>query len=274
MKRLLIILLFLCIQNITFAGTNNWPQPAITYVVQKGETWDDLAKKFDIPARLLQRFNNSNTKKTLRTSQRISIPEKITYKIKHNETALKIAVSHGMTFSELIMINGLSNPDTLKPGDNLKILNAIVKTSIPKKKSSLTSSTENFKLIWPVKGKVTSKFGIQKNGSHNNDIHILIEEPEIKVSAPGIVVYTGNEVGSYGNLVIVQHENNWVSSYGNLSSIHVNKGDYVNAGQVLGIINFDNPQQQKPELYFGLRIGATAVNPTKYLKYNNTKSKA
>lgn len=265
------IFLILFTQNIVFAKADNWSQPSSTYKPQPGETWDNIAKKFDVPVTLLQRYNNSGSKHTL--TKKISIPEKIIYKVKSAETAIKIAITHGMTFSELIMINGLSDPDTLKPGDNLKIFNARVKT-IVNKKPSPSNSPNSIKFIWPANGKVLSKFGIQPDGSHNNDIHILLEDSKITATAPGVVVYTGNQVGSYGNLIIIQHEDNWFSSYGNLSSIQVNKGDNIKAEQVLGTINFDNSQQKKTELYFGLRIGATAVNPMKYLKRPNKKSKA
>lgn len=276
MKKLIIALFILFAQNIILAETDNWSQPASVYQVQKGDTWNSLAKKFDISVKLLKSYNNSISKKFLSSGNRINIPEKAIYTILPGETALKIAVANGMSYSELVTINNLSDPDALKTGDTLKIYKATPRKILSSKKKTPPTSPfgDQVKLLWPVTGKVINKFGLQPNGSHNNDIHILIEDSQIKAAASGTIVYTGNEVGSYGNLVIIQHENNWFSSYGNLSSIVVNKGDKVQVGQLIGNINLDRTQQKKSELYFGLRIGATAVNPLKYLKRNNSKRKA
>lgn len=269
MRNLLVIFIFVIIGQSSLGLFEDWSEPSKSYITDKKDTWETVAKKFNTPLQILKRFNKHKLQKNLKANQKVFIPAKILYKIKVGESAIKIAISHGMTFSELVMLNNLSDPDSLRPGDSLKIFDASVKFTKSNKAEHKKQSSNNIKLVWPVKGKVNTKFGLQTNGSRNDNIHILIDEPQIKTAAPGIVVYIGNEVGNYGNLIIIQHEQNWFSSYGNLSAFNVKKGDNVVENQIIGTINI-NDSEQKPELYFGLRLGALAVNPIKYLK----KSKA
>lgn len=262
MKRIL-VLCFIFLVNFALIAEAAWEQPPFTYKALKNDTWNSIAKKFEIPVGLLKRYNSDKKDRNVKINDRISIPEKAVYVIKQGESTLKIALSNGMTFSELISINNIIDPDALKPRDKLKIIKA--KTSSKQKKMKKESISSDIKLIWPINGEITKKFGRQINGSHNNEIAIVSDETEVKAAAPGMVVYTGDEVGKRGNLIILQHENNWFTSYGNLNTIKVQKGDVVQEGKILGEIFSSNPEI-KPELFFGLRLGFSAVNPTKHFK--------
>ena len=246
-RALKIVIILSCLASSAFA--KSWESPAEIYSVKSGETWKTIEKKFGIPAKALQRYNKSLGKK-------INIPAKAIYKAKDGETALGIAVKHGMTFSELIALNNLHEPYAVKLDQKLKVV--MIKAQ-DKPIIKQASNGSKLQIIWPLKGKITSKFGIQENGANHDGIHILAEnDDKVKSVALGEVVYVGNEIGSYGNLVIIQHDGDWFSSYGHLSNIDVNKGDVVKSGQMIG--NIENS-----ELYFSLRKSEKAVDPKKYL---------
>jgi murein DD-endopeptidase MepM/ murein hydrolase activator NlpD len=119
--------------------------------------------------------------------------------------------------------------------------------------------------IWPVDGKVVSKFGPAKDNLRNDGINIAapVGAP-VKASAAGTVAYAGNELRGFGNMVLLRHEDGWVTAYAHNSSLLVQKGDRVAQGQTIARVgstgNVDTPQ-----LHFELRKGTKAVDPMKVL---------
>ena len=86
---------------------------------------------------------------------------------------------------------------------------------------------------WPVRGRVISGFGKKPNGERNDGINLAVPEgTSVKAAEDGTVIYAGNELKSYGNLVLVRHNNGWVSAYAHNSELQVKRGDAVKRGQV------------------------------------------
>jgi murein DD-endopeptidase MepM/ murein hydrolase activator NlpD len=231
--------------------TNHWKQPASFIYVKEGDTWLTIEKKVNISFSILKRYNNS---KKLKIGQKINLPEKNFHIVQNGETALEIAIKNGLTLSEIVILNDLQPNYDLFVGQNLKIIKVKMGVKIPVKNKKIH-------FIWPSPPKIIEKFGKQPDGKYNNDI-ILNANGDIKAAADGIVVYTGNEVGNYGNLIIIQHQGNWISSYGNLDNIFVKKDGKIKAGQKIGNIN-------NSSLYFGLRDGTISLDPIKFLPKKN-----
>lgn len=83
--------------------------------------------------------------------------------------------------------------------------------------------------IWPVNGKVINKFA---PGGKNDGIDIEIPEGTVvKASADGTVMYAGNELKGFGNLLLIKHQDGWVTAYAHNSSLLVKKGDKVKQGE-------------------------------------------
>ena len=237
----------------TVINNKHWEHTIFEITVTKGETWRSVAELTNVYTPILKRYNNLDA---VKKSSKIFIPARKIHSVKNGESTLGIATKYGMTFSEFIKLNNLQPPYILKQNQEVRIIEVItpLKKSPPK-----PIKQQKIKFYWPIKGKVIDKFGIQKNGSQNNGIKISgrLHSP-VKSTAAGTVVYVGNAISSYGNLIIIQHSNEWLSSYGNLGKIYVEKGNKVKTGKV--IAKTDNTQ-----LYFGLRKGNSIVNPLKYL---------
>jgi lipoprotein NlpD len=238
----------------SYATNIKWEKPAYTINITAKETWNSLSKKVNFSSAILQRYNHTSV---LKKGMMLKIPARKFYQVKNGETTLGIALKHGLSFSELVALNDLESPYSLTKGQKLKIIEAKIVINAQKDPQS-----SNIKIIWPVKGNVIQKFGKQENNKHNDSISIDGNTSEIRAAAPGTVAYTGNEVGSYGNLVIIKHENNWFSNYGNLGEILVNKGETIKTGQIIG-------EADNSLLYFGLRKGTNSVDPLKYLPKKN-----
>ncbi len=70
------------------------------------------------------------------------------------------------------------------------------------------------KLRWPVNGRVVSGFGKRVDGTHNDGVDVAVPfGTDVLAAEDGVVAYAGNEVKTYGNLVLVRHDNGWVTAY-------------------------------------------------------------
>ena len=107
--------------------------------------------------------------------------------------------------------------------------------------------------------------GKKPNGERNDGIDLAVPEgTEVKAAESGVVIYAGSELKSYGNLVLVKHENGWVSAYAHNKELLVKRGDQVQRGQVISKAGRSGGVDT-PQVHFELRKGATPVDPMKYL---------
>jgi len=127
------------------------------------------------------------------------------------------------------------------------------------------------KLPWPIEGKVTTAFGLQrhpqfKTTTMNNGIEISPRKNYVIVRAihPGKVVYSDYFQG-YGNLIIVDHGMSYYSLYGHCSDILVKKGDLVKAEHPIALVG-DIGSLEGDSVYFEIRFKTKPLNPLQWLK--------
>ncbi len=114
---------------------------------------------------------------------------------------------------------------------------------------------------WPARGRIIKGF---KAGT-NEGINISVPEgTPVKAAESGVVVYAGNEVKGYGNMVLIRHPNGFVSAYANNGEVLVKRGDQVKRGQAVAKSG-QSGDVSAPQLHFELRKGQTPVDPTQYL---------
>ena len=78
-----------------------------------------------------------------------------------------------------------------------------------------------------------------------------------------MVVYTGNGIKGYGNLIIIKHNETFLSAYAHTSKILVEENNLVKKGQV--IAKLGDTDSIKPILHFQIRKNGKSVDPIKYL---------
>jgi len=86
----------------------------------------------------------------------------------------------------------------------------------------------------------------------------------VRAAADGEVVYAGNELQGYGELVLVRHANNWVTAYGLHSILRVNVGDQVTTGQHIADAGASG-SETRTALHFEVRRGVSPVDPMQVL---------
>jgi murein DD-endopeptidase MepM/ murein hydrolase activator NlpD len=124
--------------------------------------------------------------------------------------------------------------------------------------------------LWPVRGKVLSKFGPQGRGMHNDGINIAAAQgTPIRAAENGVVVYAGNELPGFGNLLILRHADGWTTAYGHTDAFRVRRGDTVRRGQVIATVGRTGGVSA-PQLHFEIRKGSEAMDPSRYLGGSGT----
>jgi len=114
---------------------------------------------------------------------------------------------------------------------------------------------------WPARGRITQGY---RRGV-NDGINIALPEgTSVKAAEAGVVVYAGNEVRGYGNLVLIRHSNGFVTAYADNGELNVKRGETVRRGQVIAKSG-ETGNATSPQLHFEVRKGSTPVDPTQYL---------
>ena len=118
------------------------------------------------------------------------------------------------------------------------------------------------KWLWPTKGRVIKNFSAGDQG--NKGIDIAGQRGQSIIStAGGTVVYSGNALRGYGNLVIVKHNDKYLSAYAHNDRLLVHEGQSVKAGQKIATMGSSGANSVR--LHFEIRYQGKSVNPKRYL---------
>jgi len=104
-----------------------------------------------------------------------------------------------------------------------------------------------------VRGDVISGFGIKPGGQRNDGINLSGKDGDpVRAAAGGEVVYSGNLVPGFGNLVLIKHEGGWVTAYAHMASTSVKIKDRIAQGQTIGTVGRTGGVEAS-QLHFELR---------------------
>ncbi|MEH0666857.1 murein hydrolase activator NlpD [Vibrio scophthalmi] len=141
-------------------------------------------------------------------------------------------------------------------------VNKNANTATSSKASNTASNQKVSKWLWPTKGRVIKNFSAGDQG--NKGIDIAGQRGQSIVStASGTVVYSGNALRGYGNLVIIKHNDNYLSAYAHNDKLLVHEGQSVKAGQKIATMGSSGTNSVR--LHFEIRYQGKSVDPKRYL---------
>lgn len=116
-------------------------------------------------------------------------------------------------------------------------------------------------LRWPVDaGIVSSEFGARWGKQHKGiDIAADAGEPVYAI-ADADVIYAGDGLRGYGNVIILRHDAKMTSLYAHNSELKVHLGDHVSQGSLISLLG-NTGHSTGPHVHFEIRDGDTAINP-------------
>ncbi|MGP1956392.1 MAG: murein hydrolase activator NlpD [Arsenophonus sp. NC-PE1-MAG3] len=115
---------------------------------------------------------------------------------------------------------------------------------------------------WPIERKVIEASSDLQGGNKGIDIAGLRGQP-IFATAAGKVVYSGNALRRYGNLIIIRHNDDYLSAYAHNDTILVSDKQEVKAGQKIATMGSTGTNSVR--LHFEIRYKGKSVNPLRYL---------
>jgi murein DD-endopeptidase MepM/ murein hydrolase activator NlpD len=121
----------------------------------------------------------------------------------------------------------------------------------------------SFKLLKPTSAPIITQF----NDVSNKGVEFSgkLGEP-IVAAADGKVIYSGSNLRTYGNLIILNHNNSFVTVYANNKTLFVKEGETVKRGQK--IAEMGNSESDKVKLHFELRKNSKPIDPSSYFVEN------
>ena len=205
------------------------------------------------------------------------------YRVKRGDTVLRIALDQGQSYRDIVRWNNLTDPNQIevdqlllvRPPANamtVKPLKSAPATPAPQKMAEPAAEPKieavkpdapppGIRLSWPAKGKVVEDFVDGKN--KGIDIAGKLGDP-IQAASDGRVVYAGNSLRGYGNLVIVKHDNTYLTAYAHNRNLLVKEGDSVRKGQT--IAEMGDTDANSVRLHFELRVNGKPVDPLPFLQ--------
>ena len=212
-----------------------------------------------------------------------------TYTVKRGDTLYRIAKSNGSSVRELARLNGISSPYTIQVGQKLRLSGSTsgsrrtastATTAKNRSRPATTSPTRNSASsvkpvtpvaapaagdrcwIWPTSGKVIVPFSNAQGGNKGIDIAGQRGQP-VYAAGGGRVVYAGDRLRGYGNLVMIKHDESYITAYAHNQTLLVQTGQQVTQGQKIATMGSSG--SDSVNLHFQLRYKATAVDPIRYL---------
>lgn len=215
-------------------------------------------------------------------------PYGIYHHVEKGQTLQGLSTAYDVPLKEIIKVNRFKEPVTLKKGDAVfipgasreKMISVTIEykenlspapPAVDKPRKAVTpqnkyekAKTENGRFSWPLNGKVISGFGM-RNGEKHAGIDIKAEEGKpVKAADSGKVIYSGNGLNGYGNLIIIKHEGTFFTVYAHNKKNFVAEGSLVEKGEEIAQVG-DTGRATTPHLHFEIRKNKVTVDPILYL---------
>lgn len=224
------------------------------------------------------------------------------YVVQRGDTLYSIAFRSGQDFRTLAARNNIKSPFTIYPGQVIQLQAPFAsQTATPARSSTAvtgakTAAANNAKPVaaaqeksygqasstpvarqvsqpaavntgkvswqWPVRGQILARFSSAEQGNKGVDIGGR-DGSRINAAADGQVVYAGNALRGYGNLIIIKHNDDYLSAYAHNKRILVKERQEVKAGQQ--IAEMGDTDAANTRLHFEIRFRGQSVDPLRYL---------
>jgi murein DD-endopeptidase MepM/ murein hydrolase activator NlpD len=190
--------------------------------------------------------------------------------VRKGETLYRIAKAYGVDQRDLMEVNDITDPRSLKPGMELFVPGALRPLEIapppagaPPDPPTAVGPRRPAPLRWPLRGVLYSRYGMRQGQRHDGIDIAAPEGTPVTAAAAGTVAYAGRQAG-YGEIVILKHDDGLVTLYAHASALLVRMGQRVEAGAVIARVG-QSGRTSGPHLHFEVRQGTRPRNPLFYL---------
>jgi murein DD-endopeptidase MepM/ murein hydrolase activator NlpD len=207
------------------------------------------------------------------------------YRVERGDTLTQIARSNRQSVQSIVRWNNLTNPDSIEVGQVLRVAppagvastGGAVRSSAgassgrsasasaeprpaPAESAPPAAPASTISLVWPADGTVFRRF--DGGNSKGIDISAAAGTPVV-AAAPGTVVYAGNGLRGYGNLLILKHNSEYLTAYAHNRVLLVKEGQAVKRGEK--IAEMGDTDTDRVMLHFELRYQGRSIDPSRAL---------
>ncbi|MDE2356051.1 MAG: LysM peptidoglycan-binding domain-containing M23 family metallopeptidase, partial [Alphaproteobacteria bacterium] len=250
------------------------------YVARIGDTLRVIAKRFSVSVADLSDLNDLSERAHLHPGDQIALPANIHDRgpVTEEAEAPRARYGGGYTPRGGIVANGepyTPSPYALEAARERAAASASASASggapaaasTAPETSSLSdaevSALAKGRFIWPVQGALANHFGVTGLGERNDGVDIAAPlGAAVRAAAAGDVVYAGNQIPGFGNLVLIEHADGWVTAYAHLQHMSVHMRQFVSQGEEIGTVG-DTGGLASPQLHFEVRHKASAGEKAK-----------
>ncbi len=253
------------------AAQSQTPTPGlpllIHHVVIRGETVTGIAARYGVAAETVAASAGSNPNR-IYPGQTLTFPsvDGLVHVTRPGDTLTDIARLYQASAKDISWANAIADPANLQVGQAL-----IVPGGKQPRRASPSVSTASSgapaaaggSLAWPVRGPISSRFGLRWGRLHSGVDIAASYGTTIRAAAAGRVTFVG-WYGRYGRCVIIDHGGGLTTLYGHASTILVSTGNLVDRGVAIAEVG-SSGNSTGPHVHFEVRVNGQCVNPLSYL---------
>lgn len=219
------------------------------------------------------------------------------YTVVRGDTLYSIAFRANLDVRELARLNQLADPYLIYPGQELRLQSSrqpaqevdrsatksppktvdsatnkeyvdvknkqnISKPKVLPKPLEVMPASKDIVWRWPATASVIREFSTTEAGNKGLDFGGAKDDP-VFAAAAGKVVYAGNALKGYGNLIILKHNDDYITAYAHNSELLVKEQQWVQVGDE--IAKMGDTDAERVKLHFEVRFRGKSVNPRHYL---------
>ena len=238
------------------------------YVVKSGDNITNISRKFGLSnISTLISVNNIENVRKLQVGQKLKIPsmDGVSYKVIEGDSLASISSKYGISVEDILDANDMTS-DIIHPGTVL---------FVPGGKLDSTTLKKSLGELWikplSVNYRITSEFGYRADPftgvrSYHTGIDLAVSAGTSIRASMGGKVSTAGWSNTYGNYVIISHDNGYQTLYAHMQKYTVKKGETVNQGQTIGYVG-STGYSTGPHLHFSVYKNSQLVSPTSILSF-------
>ena len=229
------------------------------YLVQKGDTLYSIAWRADININTLIRRNRLKKPYVIKPGQVLKLQGNTSKGSVYSQKKPKSSPTSctGQSCKEKIKLEVVKKSS--KAYSAKYVDENVTKKPVVNKQDS-TNKVAGWQ--WPSKGKLTKTFANSTQGMKGISIS-NVRGTAIYAAAEGKVVYAGNGLRGYGNLIIIKHNYDYLSAYAHNEKLLIKENEQVEMGQKIALMGDSGTDSVR--LHFDIRYRGKSFDPLRYL---------
>lgn len=237
------------------------------HTVQPGESLERIAKAYGRSAAQIARINGLTGAQPLSGGERLFIPGATTPK-----RIAPVPTRHEHVAAPPSPVPAPKRLLTPAPTGAPPVAAAVATAPRPRLRGAETAISartvppraEKGRFGWPLRGTIARRFGDPLPFPCKGiEIAAPLGTP-VQAAAAGRVIYSGDGISSFGNMIILRHDGDFYTVYAFAQQNLVKVGRFVSKGERIALSG-KPPQSGSPRLYFEVRQHQVPLDPTFYL---------